>query len=65
MFDKCNSRNYTMEVGNISKAMVQRWVWHGQPQDPVRKGEAIPAQAWKGPEVSRRMRVPDLMTIST
>ena len=29
------------------------------------KDKAIPLQAWKGPEVSRRMRLPDLMTIGT
>ena len=28
-------------------------------------GVAIPLQAWKGPEVSRRLRLPDLKTIGT
>ena len=27
------------------------------------KGKAIPLQAWTGPEVSRRLRLPDFMTI--
>jgi len=27
------------------------------------KGKAMPLQAWTGPEVSRRLRLPDLMTI--
>jgi hypothetical protein len=29
------------------------------------KGKAIPLQAWIGPEGSRRMRLPDFMTIGT
>jgi hypothetical protein len=29
------------------------------------KGKAIPLQAWTGPEGSRRLRLPDLKTIST
>jgi hypothetical protein len=29
------------------------------------KGKAIPLQAWTDPEVSRRLRHPDFMTIST
>jgi len=29
------------------------------------KGKAIPLQAWTGPEGSRRLRFPDLMTIGT
>jgi hypothetical protein len=29
------------------------------------KGKAIPVQAWTGPEVSRRLRLPDFKTIST
>jgi hypothetical protein len=29
------------------------------------KGKAIPLQAWTGPEVSRRLRLPDLKTFST
>jgi hypothetical protein len=28
-------------------------------------GKAIPLQAWKGPEGSRRLRLPDLMTVGT
>jgi len=27
------------------------------------KGKAIPLQAWRGPEVSRRLRLPDFKTI--
>jgi len=27
------------------------------------KGQAIPLQVWTGPEVSRRLRVPDFKTI--
>jgi hypothetical protein len=29
------------------------------------KGEAIPLQAWSGPKGSRRLRLPDFMTIGT
>jgi len=31
----------------------------------VGDGKAIPLQAWKGPEGSRRLRRPDFKTIST
>jgi len=29
------------------------------------KGKAIPLQAWTGPEVSRKLRLPDFKTFST
>jgi hypothetical protein len=29
------------------------------------KGKAIPLQAWTGPEISRRLRLPDFKTIGT
>jgi len=29
------------------------------------KGKAVPLQAWTGPEVSRRMRLPDFKTVGT
>jgi hypothetical protein len=29
------------------------------------KGKAIPLQAWAGPEVSRRLRLPDFKTVGT
>ena len=31
----------------------------------VKKGKAIPLQAWTGPEVSRRLKLPDFKTIGT
>jgi hypothetical protein len=31
----------------------------------LRKGKAIPSQAWTGPEVLRRFRLPDFKTICT
>jgi hypothetical protein len=31
----------------------------------IRKGKAIPLQAWTGPEVSRRLRLPDFKTFGT
>ena len=30
-----------------------------------KKGKAIPLQAWTDPEVSRRLRLPDLKTVGT
>ena len=30
--------------------------------DVYKKGKAVPLQAWSGPEVSRKLRYPDLMT---
>jgi hypothetical protein len=29
------------------------------------KGKAIPLQAWTGPEVSKRLRLPDFKTVGT
>jgi hypothetical protein len=31
----------------------------------IKKGKAIPLQAWTGPEGSRRLRLPDFKTIGT
>jgi len=31
----------------------------------VKKGKAIPLQAWRGPEDSRRLGLPDFKTIGT
>jgi hypothetical protein len=31
----------------------------------VKKGKAIPLQAWTGPQGSRRVRLPDFKTINT
>jgi hypothetical protein len=31
----------------------------------IKKGKAIPLQAWTGPEVSRKLRLPDFKTIGT
>jgi len=31
----------------------------------VKKGTAIPLQAWRGPDGSRSLRLPDFMTIGT
>jgi len=31
----------------------------------VLKGKAIPLQAWTGPEVSRRLKLPDFKTFGT
>jgi hypothetical protein len=32
---------------------------------PTGKGKTIPIQAWTGPEGSRRLRLPDFMTVGT
>ena len=29
------------------------------------KGKAVPVQTWTGPEGSRRLRLPDFMTVGT
>jgi len=34
-------------------------------ENEVMKGKAIALQAWTGPECSRRLRLPDLKTVST
>jgi len=34
-------------------------------KDVKGKGKAIPLQAWRGPEGSRRLRLPDFNTVST
>jgi hypothetical protein len=31
----------------------------------LKEGKAIPLQAWTGPQVSRRLRLPDFKTIGT
>jgi hypothetical protein len=35
------------------------------PAVKVKKGTAVPLEAWTGPEVSRSLRFPDFKTIST
>jgi len=37
----------------------------GKSQYSKVKGKAIPLQAWKGPEGSRRLRLPDFKTMNT
>jgi len=36
--------------------------WTDSPTD---KGKAVPLQAWTGPEVSRRLRLPDFKTFGS
>jgi len=36
-----------------------------QPDTHKGKGKAMPVKAWTGPEGSRRLRLPDIMTIGT
>ena len=33
-----------------------------QPLTEMSKGKAVPLQAWTGPEVSRKLRLPDFLT---
>jgi len=33
-----------------------------EPWDPIGEGEAVPLQAWTGPEGSRKLRLPDFVT---
>jgi hypothetical protein len=40
------------KVENVSKLTV------------IRKGKAVPLQAWSGPEDSRNLRFPDFMTMA-
>jgi len=40
------------------------WLYKGYDKNEG-KGKAIPLQAWTGPEVSRRLRLPDFKTIGT
>jgi len=35
------------------------------PRQRGKKGKAIPLQAWRGPEGSRRLRLPDFKTVGT
>jgi len=34
-------------------------------QKIIKKGKAIPLQAWTGPEISRSLRLPEFKTIGT
>ena len=42
----------TMEVETSEEVMVE-----------VKKGKAVPLQAWTGPEGSRRLRLPNFKTV--
>ena len=37
-------------------------LWDMTPCCLVKKGEAVPLEAWSGPEDSRKLRFPDFMT---
>jgi len=43
---------------------MDQW-WNDTGRWKYKKGKAIPLQAWTGPEVSRRLRLPDFKTIGT
>jgi hypothetical protein len=47
----------------VLKNMVLRTVLC--PNKEKVKGKAVPLQAWRGPEGSRRLKLPDFKTIST
>jgi hypothetical protein len=38
-------------------------LWHDR-QSPIKKGKAVPLQAWSGPEGSTKLRFPDFMTMA-
>jgi hypothetical protein len=44
---------------------VVRWKFMKKLFSKVQKGKAIPVQTWTGPDVSRRLRLPDFQTIGT
>jgi len=39
--------------------------YHCVDTETCKKGRAIPLQAWRGPEGSRRLRLPDFKTFSS
>jgi hypothetical protein len=51
-----------MDTTRIFKKVTE---WEPCSSRPVKKGKAIPLQAWTGPESSRRLRLPDFKTIGT
>jgi len=40
-----------------SRYFVRRLIFNG-----IKKGKAVPLQAWSGPEGSRKLRLPDFVT---
>jgi len=46
------------QVGSVYKIYRCNMEWSDE-------GKAVPLQAWTGPEVSRRLRLPDFKTIGT
>ena len=68
-FINCKSK-LSLPICN-SKDVVRRhdlyyWQYNSsylfRPHIPISKGQAVPLQAWSGPEGSRKLRFPDLMT---
>jgi hypothetical protein len=53
-----------LKLANFSLPISQK-TNTGMAKENGVKDKAIPLQAWTGPEVSRRLRLPDFMTIST
>jgi hypothetical protein len=50
-------------LGNLRKNAL--WGDFGAVDIKSKKGKAIPLQAWAGPDVSRRLRFPDLKATGT
>jgi len=42
-----------------------RYKYHCVDTETCKKGKAIPLQAWRGLEDSRRLRLPDFKTVAT
>jgi len=54
-----NTSNRSSQKCEQSSFVLQNLIFN------VKKGKAIPLQAWTGPEGSRRLRLPDFKTIGT
>jgi len=69
---KCKTSNYSYigQTGTFPIVRCQEQETYITTNNPnfayaLRKGKAIPLQAWTGPKVSRRLRLPDFKTIGT
>jgi len=58
--------DYIHYISGSDEIIEELCVWNRTPEFlHYEKGKAIPLQAWTGPEDSRRLRLPDFMTIGT
>jgi len=54
-----------MGLNSGFKGLIEQISHHDREVKGKGKGKAIPLQAWTGPEVSRRLRLPDVQTVGT